>query len=509
MAAESPVTFVIVGASGDLATRKIYPALFALDARGLLPANCRICGYGRTALTSEALRARLAPRLVCDDLDARTCSLGQSAFLERCHYVSGDYTGPGFQKLAEELRRIEGAVAAPRIFYLAIPPSVFPDVVTAIGAAGLAACGTCNPWSRVVIEKPFGRDRASSDVLTRDVRRVFDESQTYRIDHYLGKEVIQDLMVLRFANTILEPLWNRQYVRHVHVAWSEDLTLEGRAGYFDSYGILRDVMQNHLTQILALVAMESPWEPGGGFVQDEKVRLLRQVPPLKLENLVVGQYVEGHAMGQSRIGYRAEPGVPPDSRTPTYGAAVLEVKSPRWRGVPFLLSAGKGLGSRHTEIRIHFRTPENDWYRRLIGQASGEAGGGLRTNETWSQKLAPNEVVIRVQPEEQIFFSIVNKVPGLGLRLGNARLDLRYGETYHQTRIADAYENLLLDVVRGDRSLFIRDDELQAAWDIFTPALQALEAEGVVPQPYAFGSAGPDAVDGLAARFGIEDARCV
>ncbi len=503
MAADRPVTFVIVGASGDLATRKIYPALFALDARGLLPPNCQICGYGRTAMTSEALRVRLAPRLVCDDLDARTCSLGQSSFLERCHYVAGDYTGAGFQGLVGELQRLEGPIPAPRIFYLAIPPTVFPDVVTAIGAAGLASCSTCDPWARVVIEKPFGRDRTSSDVLTREVRRVFDESQTYRIDHYLGKEVIQDLMVLRFANTILEPIWNRQYVRHVHVAWSEDLALEGRAGYFDSFGILRDVMQNHLTQILALIAMESPWEPSAGFVQDEKVRLLRQVPPLKLENLVVGQYVEGHCVGQRRPGYRDEPGVPPDSRTPTYAAAVLEVKSPRWRGVPFLLSAGKGLGSRHTEIRVHFRTPDNDWYRRLTGQAgvTREAGASPVVG------LTPNEVVIRVQPEEQIFVSIVNKIPGLGLRLGNARLDLRYGETYRQTRIADAYENLLLDVVRGDRSLFIRDDELEAAWDVFTPALQALEVERIVPHSYAFGSAGPDAVDALAARFGIEDAR--
>lgn len=496
MGESSGVTFVIVGASGDLASRKLFPALFALHARGLLPSDVRFVGFARTPMSDDDFRRRIADNLKCEELTAEACEAGRKDFLGRCFYRHGDYGDPGaFRGLQRDMEAF-GNGDVNRVFYLAIPPSIFSLTARSLGESGMVRCGSCQPWSRVVIEKPFGRDRASSDRLTADIRGVFTEEQTFRIDHYLGKEVIQDLMVLRFANTIFEPVWNRHYVSHVHIAWSEDLALTGRAGYFDGFGIIRDVMQNHLTQMLALMAMECPWRMDAKCVRDEKVRLLRQVPPLRLENLVVGQYTAGRHGGRDVTGYRQEEGVPAGSRTPTYAAAVFEVKSPRWRGVPFLVSAGKGLDCQRTEIRIQFKSPEHDLFRDLLASA-GASGTPLRDNE----------LVIRVQPEEQIFERIVNKVPGMGVTLDSARLDLRYREVYTGTRIGDAYESLLLDVVRGDRSLFIRDDELEAAWDIFTPALQELETAGVVPEPYAFGSLGPAAVDDLAARFGIEDAR--
>ena len=482
------LSLVILGASGDLSRRKIFPALFALFARGMIPKSVRMYGFARSAMTDEAFRASIAEFLQCEEMDEGSCSLAQGEFLARCYYQQGQYgDADAFLNLDRRMSADEGDAPCNRLFYFAIPPSVFLETSRALGAAGLVRGHDDEPWSRVVIEKPFGRDRGSSDHLTRELSAVFSELQTFRIDHYLGKEVIQNLLVLRFANTIFEPIWNREYVSHVHILWKEDLDLSGRAGYFDQFGIIRDVMQNHLTQMLALIGMEEPWHRGARCVRDEKVRLLRQIPPIALEDLVVGQYRRTQTPEGVVAGYREDTAVPDDSITPTFAAAVLKVNSPRWRGVPFLMSAGKGLDASMTEIQIHFKDVENE----LFGDGAPPPA---------------NKLVIRVQPDEDIYFTICNKVPGVGMALDTPKLDLRYRTAYTH-RIADAYESLLMDVLRGDRSLFIRADELEAAWDLFTPALHALESGRVTPEPYDFGSTGPVSFDRLAARYDVEDAR--
>jgi glucose-6-phosphate 1-dehydrogenase len=490
------LAIVIIGASGDLAARKIFPALFALQARGHLPADMDLFGFARTALTDKAFRRRIAPGLKCEELPGSVCEIRQQGFLPRCHYLQGAYDDP---ESFAHLRRQVASVCGPRVhclYYFAIPPALFGQVAQSMRQAGIVQEETGpDLWNRVVVEKPFGRDRRSSDALTASLRDCFREEQTYRIDHYLGKEVIQNLMVLRFANAVFEPIWNRQYIRHVHISWSEDIPLAGRAGSFDSIGIIRDVMQNHLTQMLALVAMECPSQMDAQFVRDEKVRLLRQVVPLSRDRCVLGQYGAGTHHGRGVAGYREEPDVPRDSRTATYAVACFDIRSPRWRGVPFLISAAKGAATRCTEIRIHFKAPENDLFKSILANG-GPAGTPLKGNE----------LVIRVQPDEQIILRVVSKVPGFGFKLDTPNLDLSYREAYAGKRIGDAYENLLLDVIRGDRSLFIRDDELEAAWDIFTPLLHELDAGTEPPESYAFGSHGPEACGPFAQRFDIEDA---
>ena len=485
---------VVLGASGDLALRKVMPALFALDARGLLPAGTHFFGFARSFMTDDEFRGRLAPRLRCDDLAPDVCALGEDGFLRRCHYQPGDYgDARSFAALDRRLETLPVPVGK-RIYYFAVPPQLFETAAGALREAGSLESNGADAWTRVVIEKPFGHDRESSDRLTARLRRVFEEKQLYRIDHYLGKEVIQNLMVLRFANRVFEPVWNRDHVRHVHIAWAEDVSLRGRAGYFDRYGIVRDVMQNHLTQILALTAMECPETLHADHVRDEKVRLLRQVAPLTRERVVLGQYVAGRYRDRDVPGYRQEPGVPSGSTTATYAAAVFDLDAPRWRGVPFMISAGKGLCRHHTEVRVQFKPPAQDLFRSRSSPALSVA------------PLPPdNELVIRVQPDEKIALRIVGKVPGPGMRLDTPLLDLRYRDTFHGLRIGDAYESLLLDVVRGERSLFLRDDELEASWDIFTPLLHEIDKAGAAPFLYPFGSGGPRERVALAARFGIED----
>lgn len=461
---------VVVGASGDLARNKIFPALFALYCQELLPAQFRVYGFARTEFSHEQFRARINERLTCRYAPGESCQDRMREFLARCFYVQGVYGNADSYLDLFGLMKERGRRETNRLFYLAIPPSVFLDVAKALGSAGLVTCNVDEPWTRVVIEKPFGRDRDSSARLTRGLADVFEEAQTYRIDHYLGKEVIQNLMVLRFANLVFDPIWNHSYVERVCIDWKEDIGVEGRGGYYDDYGIVRDVVQNHLLQILALIAMERPVSTSAQHVRDQKVRLLKRIAPLAIEDLVLGQYAAGDG---ARRGYREEEGIPADSRTPTYAACVLRVRNARWRGVPFVITAGKALGTRMTEVRLQFRSAPVNLF------CEGSAC------------LPANELVIRVQPDEAIRLNIVNKEPGLRLALAESSLDLRYQSAF-SGEIPDAYESLLLDVLQGDRSLFIREDELDAAWRVFTPVLHEVEKKRVTPVPYAFGSDGPD-----------------
>lgn len=479
----APVTLVVVGASGDLARKKVVPALFALYCQGFLPARFSIFGFARTALSTEQFRALLMEHLTCRYVPGESCAERMDEFLSRCFYVRGQYDSrDAFLDLYSEMRLVEEDSWANRIFYMAIPPSLFLDVSRALGDAGLVSCGDRPGWSRVVIEKPFGRDRESSDTLAESMAQVFTEEQTFRIDHYLHKEVVQDLLVLRFANPIFDPIWNRTHIHSVTVSWKEDMGVGDRGGYFDAYGILRDVMQNHLLQIVALVAMEQPASLNPNDIRDAKVKVLSSIAPVRLCDVVLGQYQGAVLGGVSYPSYVDEKGIPAGSLTPTYAAVVLHLENARWRGVPFLLQAGKGLDARMTEIRIRFR----------------EAAGNIFC-ETGSCP-ARNELIVRVQPDESIALRITNKLPGLTMALGETKLDLRYASAFGAT-IPDAYESLLLDVLQGDKSLFIRADELAAAWDVFTPLLHELEKTTSRPEPYGFGSTGPQAAKALAERY--------
>jgi glucose-6-phosphate 1-dehydrogenase len=469
----APLHIVILGASGDLARKKLVPALFALYCQHLLPDDFRVFGLARTPMGDDAFRSLLERHLSCRYTPGASCAERMREFLYRCFYVQGGYDdSDSFLTLFERERDLDG-VHANRLFYFALPSTLFVPASTALAGAGLAACvNDEGPWTRAVVEKPFGRDRGSSDALVAAMARIFTEEQTYRMDHYLGKEVIQNLLVLRFANLIFEPLWNNRYVHHVEIRWQEDIGVESRGGYFDNYGIIRDVVQNHLLQILALVAMEPPDRLTAHGIRDGKVRVLRQVPPVAMEDVVVGQYVAAERGGIHLRGYREESGVPPDSRAATFAAARLRIANDRWRGVPFLLRAGKAMGDRLAEVRVRFRdVPSN-----------------LFCVREWCPPA--NELVLRVQPNEAIELTVATKVPGLEMRVAPRPLDLRYQAAFREV-IPDAYEQLLLDAIKGDRSLFIRSDELAAAWDILTPVLHAIDHARMEPEPYPFGSAGP------------------
>jgi glucose-6-phosphate 1-dehydrogenase len=482
---ELPLTIVVLGASGDLAKRKIYPALFALHCQGHLPPHCRIVGYARSDISREAFQQRITEHLTCRYVPGERCDEHMAAFLDTCYYQQGQYDNQDdYLDLYQFMHELEGTSEVNRIFYMAIPPSVFMQVAHALGHAGLVRCCSREPWSRAVIEKPFGHDRASSDEMVRDLGRVFNEAQTFRIDHYLGKEVIQDLMALRFANAVFQPLWNREHIRSVQISWMEEIGVEGRGGYFDHYGIIRDVMQNHLLQMLALTAMEQPTSFTSTGISAEKVKVLHQVKPLELGDIVVGQYTGTTLDGEKGTGYLDDDSIPADSITPTFAATVHHIDNDRWRGVPFLLRAGKAMGARMTEIRIAFKPVDAEPLQGYFGE------------------LDHNELVIRIQPDESIQLHVMNKVPGMGMRLGRTRLDLQYASTYDET-IPEAYESLLLDVVRGNKELFIRKDELAAAWDVYTPVLQALADAKRAPAPYPMGSFGPAAADELAAHYGV------
>jgi glucose-6-phosphate 1-dehydrogenase len=472
------LSIIVVGASGDLARSKIFPALFSLDCQGFLPEGTPMVGLSRTEMSSEEYREKLKQTLTCRYTPENDCEARMNNFLKRVNYVPGDYDNPDtFLEAYKTLRQYEGDEQANRLYYLAIPPFVFMPVARSLGDAGLIQCGAKGePWSRVVIEKPFGKDRESSDELADQMAAVFNESQTYRIDHYLGKEVIQNLLVLRFANRIFEPIWNREHIQSVRICFREDKGVEGRGGYFDEYGIIRDVLQNHLLQILSLLAMEQPESMKAHAVRDAKVKVLRHIAPLDTDQIVLGQY----SAGNDHPAYTEDETVDDDSLTPTFAAAVLRIDNERWQGVPFYLSAGKGLDQKATEIIIDFRSPVDPLFD--------------------ADNIAPaNRLRIRVQPDESIKMDFINRVPGLKGQLTRGTLDMRYASTF-DTVLPEAYESLILDAIRGEKALFIRRDELEAAWDIFTPALHTFENENTKPHPYPFGSTGPQQAMELARK---------
>lgn len=473
------LSIIVVGASGDLAKKKIYPALFALYCQGFLPEQFNVFGFARSSYGHDDFRKAVKEHLTCRYTpDASSCSGRMTEFLSKCFYTSGQYgSSDSFLDLFSLMRETEGAGEANRMFYLAVPPFVFVDIARAIGGAGLVTCKPGDPWSRVVIEKPFGRDRESSDVMVSELAKVFSEEQTYRIDHYLGKEVVQNLMVLRFANLVFEPVWNRKYIEKICIDWKENDGIGARGGYFDAYGIIRDVMQNHLLEILALIAMERPESTAEDDVADAKAAVLKSIRAISAGDIVLGQYGAGEYAGRRHAGYTDEKHVAMHSLTPTYATAVLRIENERWHDVPFVITAGKGLNTRVSEVSILFKEIPENIFCGVPGCLPG------------------NRLIVRVQPDEAIHLRIVNKKPGLTMALAESDLNLSYQSAFSSV-IPDAYECLLLDVIEGDKGLFIRSDELSAAWDVFTPVLKEIEEKKIKPALYVFGSEGPDIASG-------------
>ncbi|CAN1222961.1 Glucose-6-phosphate 1-dehydrogenase, chloroplastic [Linum perenne] len=499
---DSTLSITVVGASGDLAKKKIFPALFALYYEDWLPQNFTVFGYARSKMTDEELRNMISQTLTCRIDRREGCEEKMNKFLSRCFYHAGQYSSEEhFAELDIKLKEKEAGMLSNRLYYLSIPPNIFVDVVR---CATLRA-SSANGWTRVIVEKPFGRDAESSSELTKSLKQYLTEEQIFRstlvlglllflslttslrIDHYLGKELVENLSVLRFSNRVFEPLWSRDYIRNVQLIFSEDFGTEGRGGYFDNYGIIRDIMQNHLLQILALFAMETPVSLDAEDIRNEKVKVLRSMGTLQLEDVTVGQYKGLIKGGETYPGYTDDPTVPKDSITPTFAAAALFINNARWDGVPFLMKAGKALHTKRAEIRVQFRHVPGNLYKRNFGTDLDKA---------------TNELVIRVQPDEAIYLKINNKVPGLGMRLDRSDLNLLYKARYPR-EIPDAYERLLLDAVEGERRLFIRSDELDAAWALFTPLLKELEEKKIVPELYPYGSRGPVGAHYLAAKHNV------
>lgn len=480
----STVSITVVGASGDLAKKKIFPALFALYYEDCLPKHFTVYGYARSKMTDAELRTMVSRTLTCRIDKRENCGEKMDQFLERCFYHSGQYDSEeNFRELDKKLSVHEGGKVSNRLFYLSIPPNIFIDAVKYASTSASSA----NGWTRVIVEKPFGRDSESSAALTKSLKQYLDEDQIFRIDHYLGKELVENLSVLRFSNLIFEPLWSRQYIRSVQFIFSEDFGTEGRGGYFDRYGIIRDIMQNHLLQILALFAMETPVSLDAEDIRNEKVKVLRSMKPLLLDDVVIGQYKSHTKGGVSYPAYTDDKTVPDDSLTPTFAAAALFIDNARWDGVPFLMKAGKALHTKGAEIRVQFRRVPGNLYNRNFGS---------------DLDRATNELVIRVQPDEAIYLRINNKVPGLGMKLDRSNLHLHYAARYSK-EIPDAYERLLLDAIEGERRLFIRSDELDAAWSLFTPLLKEIEEKKIIPEYYPYGSRGPVGAHYLAARHNV------
>ena len=486
-----PTTMVIFGASGDLTKRKLLPALYSLTRDRLLPSPFNVVGVARRPIEDAAFRQAMRE---ATDKYARRRPVEEplwQSFSEGIFYVNGTFEDPAtYARLKQRLEEIDRArdTAGNRVFYLSTPPSEYPVIVKQLGAAGLINQERSGPFTRVIIEKPFGRDLESARALNRDVHEVLREDQTYRIDHYLGKETVQNIVVFRFANGIWEPLWNNRYIDHVQLTVAEAIGVEGRGGYFEQAGILRDMVQNHMFQFLCLMAMESPVAFEAEAVRDEKLKILRSLRPLpskpdELEKLVVrGQYGKGFVNGQPMMAYRDEQGVAKDSRVETYVALKLHIDSWRWAGVPFYLRAGKAMPKRVTEIAIHFKRAPH----ALFGQASRG-----RLNDE------PNVLSIRIQPDEGISLKFFSKVPGPTMELLPVPMEFRYGTSFG-AEPPEAYERLILDCLLGDGTLFTRGDEVEASWSWIDRIEKAWSASPASTFPnYAAGSWGPEAADRL------------
>ena len=482
--APGAATIVIFGASGDLTRRKLLPALFRLAASQRLPPAISIVGIARTAWTDDEFRNQFRASLAEFADTAGVSSEVIDSLSAGMHYLAGELDDPA---LYARLRDLLATQAADQgvLFYLAIPPSAYSSVIERLGAAGLAAERSPETWRRVIVEKPFGRDLASARALNEQLHAHFAEPQIFRIDHYLGKETVQNLLVFRFANGMFEPVWNRRYVDHVQITAAEPVGVEARAGYYDTAGALRDMVQNHLVQLLTLVAMEPPITFSADSVRDRKMDALLSVQPLvgrdgAMNGVIRAQYEAGWVGGREVAGYREEPGVAAGSTTETYVALRLMIDNWRWAGVPFYLRTGKHLPKRTTEIAIQFKRPPLEIFRR-VSQTS----------------VAPTLLIINVQPDEGISLRFEAKLPGSRMQLAPVMMHFDY-RTAFGGEIPEAYETLLLDALIGDSTLFARHDFTETAWGLITPVHEAWAAERRTAIPtYEAGEWGPPEADAL------------
>jgi glucose-6-phosphate 1-dehydrogenase len=476
-----PCVLTIFGASGDLTKRKLMPALYALAFRRLLPQKFGVVGVARTPESDEDFRERMKEAVQ---------EFGRDEFrdevwdwlAEGMRYVATDFSDEGGEdavvSVLSELDEKRGT-AGNRVYYLAIPPTVFPTVVDALGRRRSA-----EGWTRLIIEKPFGHDLESADELTAAIQEHFTEDEVFRIDHYLGKETVQNMLALRFANGIFEPIWNRQFIDHIQITVAESIGIEGRAGYYESSGAIRDIFQNHLLQLLAITAMEPPIDFTAESVRNEKVKVLRSLHTPGPKSVVRGQYGRGYVEGEEVPGYREEEGVAPDSVTETYVAAKLYVDNWRWADTPFYVRMGKRLARRETAIAIQFKRAPHPPFE-----------------DTAQDGLRPNVLLVHIQPDEGVSLAVGAKVPGQGMTIRTVHMDFLYGGAF-RTGMPEAYERLILDSMLGDATLFTRTDEVEEQWKLVDAIVAAWKRDRPSFPNYPAGTWGPRAADELLHRDG-------
>jgi glucose-6-phosphate 1-dehydrogenase len=482
-----PCAVILFGASGDLAKRKVIPAMYNMAQSKSLGERYAIIGFARTPMTDDSFRSMTGEAAKTISEVGPIDPAKWDEFAGNLHYLPGDYADQNsFAQLAKRLAEIDAEknLGGNRLFYLSTPPEVYPDIVEQLGRAGLARPNNPGSWVRIIIEKPFGRDLATAQELNKTVLNVFEEKQVYRIDHYLGKDTVQNLLVLRFGNGIFEPLWNRNYVDHVQITASETLGVERRGGFYETAGALRDMIQSHVLQLTSLVAVEPPASFDATAVRNEKLKVLQSIRPFNLEmvaqSVVRGQYAPGKAGEKAFAGYREEPGVKPNSRTETFVAMRLQIDNWRWAGVPFYLRTGKRLAKRSTEIMIQFKRAPHIVFRE--------------------REVEPNRLILNIQPDEGISISFGAKKPGTEMSIGNVTMNFSYCEGFGGVS-RSAYATLLNDCLRGDPTLFDRGDSVEAAWSLVEPILDVWSAAKSVSVPqYASGTWGPRESDQLLER---------
>ncbi len=483
---------IIFGASGDLTARKLMPALFSLARRNQLPTGFAVLGVARTPMDDEAFRQRMRDAVTASGAESATPAVWDG-FAQNLFYVAEDFAGlQDHSALAARLHDVAGRRAIPgnHLFYLATPPSAYAAIVRSLAARGLAG-STAPPhgWKRIIVEKPFGRDVESARALNQDLLRVFPEDQIFRIDHYLGKEIVQNLLVFRFGNGIFEPIWNRRYIDHVQITAAEELGVEDRGTYYEEAGVVRDMIQNHMLQLLCLVAMESPVVFDAEAVRNEKIKVLRALRPLlsahDVEQFAArGQYGPGAVAGIPVVGYRQEPGVAPTSTTETYAAVKFLIDNWRWADVPFYVRSGKRLAKHVTEIAIQFRRAPH----LLFGGSPAD-------------RIEANVLALRIQPNEGIALKFIAKSPGQGVHVRPVSMDFRYGAAFG-VEPPSAYETLLLECLRGDALLFDRGEWVERAWTHVMPIIETWAAAPADFPNYEAGTWGPVEADQLLARDG-------
>ncbi|THH33623.1 hypothetical protein EUX98_g601 [Antrodiella citrinella] len=471
---------VVLGASGDLAKKKTYPALFGLYRMKFLPHDVQIIGYARTKMDDAEYHKRITSYIKKPEGDDQFEQELEN-FKGFSSYISGGYDdAESFKNLNAALEKIESGYAHKkpnRVFYLALPPSVFIPVAKHLKEQ----CHAPNGVNRIIIEKPFGKDLESARELLSSVKEHWTEDETFRIDHYLGKEMVKNLLVLRFANVALNAAWDKNSISNVQITFKEPFGTEGRGGYFDEFGIIRDILQNHLMQVLSILTMERPVSFAAEDIRDEKVKVLRAIPPIERSDTLLGQYVGANG----KPGYLDDDTVPRNSNCPTYAATTLWIHNPRWEGVPFILKAGKALNEAKVEIRIQFKDVTQGIFK----------------------EIGRNELVMRIQPAEAVYLKLNTKTPGLETRAIPTEMDLTYKRRFLDAKIPEAYESLILDALKGDHSNFVRHDELDVAWKIFTPILHWIDGQAgskPIPVPYPYGSRGPKEVESFIGKYGFK-----